>query len=100
MNYSLINILICFLLIYTLINGCMAQKNNLPEDFEQILPRGRIAAINNPTFVTADKANIKDNSWVLAVIINNQARAYSLNLLNSHEVVNDKIDSTKFAAVW
>lgn len=77
-----------------------SQSNELPKEFKQILPRGRIAAITNPQFVPAEKANIADNSWVFGVVIDGQARAYSLNLLNSHEVVNDQIGETAFAAVW
>ena len=61
---------------------------------------GQIAAISQPHFVAADSANIADDSWVLGVVIDGQARAYSLNLLNSHEVVNDRIGNTAFAAVW
>ena len=60
----------------------------------------QIAAISQPQFVLADSANIADDSWVLGVVIDGQARAYSLNLLNSHEVVNDRIGNTAFAAVW
>jgi len=77
-----------------------AQNTEKPEGFEQILTRGRIAAITSPQFVTADKAEIDDDSYVLGVVIDGQAKAYSLNLLNSHEVVNDKIGETEFAAVW
>lgn len=78
----------------------ITQENQLPQNFQQIIPRGRIASIDNPQYVPADKAKISDNSWVLGVVINGQARAYSLTLLNSHEVVNDKIDGKAFSAVW
>lgn len=69
-------------------------------EFKQLLPRGGIPAIRQPTFVSADEADIDKKSWVLGVVIDGQAKAYSLNLLNSHEIVNDRIGSTKFAAVW
>jgi hypothetical protein len=72
----------------------------LPPGVEQILPRGRIAAVLEPTFVPAGEAGIPDDAWVLGVEIAGEARAYSLNLLNSHEVVNDEAGGTKFAAVW
>ena len=51
-------------------------------------------------FVTADEAEIADDAWILGVVIDGQARAYSLNLLNRHEVVNDRINGKAFAAVW
>jgi carotenoid cleavage dioxygenase-like enzyme len=75
-------------------------KNDLPDDFEQILPRGRIAAITDPSFIPASSADIRDDAWVLGVVIDGQARAFSLNLLNHHEVVNDEIGQTPYAAVW
>lgn len=71
-----------------------------PEGFERILPRGRIAALKQPEYVPASEAEIAPQSWVLGVVIDGEPRAYSLALLNAHEVVNDRIGDTNFAAVW
>lgn len=75
-------------------------SEELPPGVEQILPRGGIPAVVDPKFVPADQAKISDDAWVLGVEIDGQAHAYSLNLLNRHEVVNDRIGETAFAAVW
>ena len=72
----------------------------LPEDFRQLLPRGRIASVDNPTFVPASEAEISDDAWVLGVEIGDEAKAYSLNLLNHHEIINDRLGETPVAAVW
>jgi len=80
--------------------GLNAQDKDLFREYEQIIDRGGIPAIVNPIYVTAQKAFIDDSTWILGVVINGQARAYSLNLLNHHEIVNDNIDTTSFAAVW
>ena len=80
--------------------GSAMLADELPEGVEQILERGKIAAIFNPEFVTAEEAEIADEAWILGVEIEGQARAYSLNLLNRHEVVNDQIGDKTFAAVW
>jgi len=69
-------------------------------DYQQILPRGAIAAITDPQYVSASEARIDPNSYVLGVVIDGQPRAYSLNILNHHEVVNDKIGDLAYAAVW
>ena len=71
-----------------------------PEGYQQILPRGGIPAINNPKYVSADSAKIDDHSMVLGIVIEKVPVAFSLNLLNSHEVVNDTIGKTNFAAIW
>ena len=88
------------LIIFTNGFGLFAQNEGLFSEYEQILERGGIPAITNPTYVTAEKASIDDKTWILGVVIDGQARAYSLNLLNHHEIVNDNIDTTSFAAVW
>lgn len=72
----------------------------LPSGAEQIIPRGAIPAIFDPQFVPAAEAEIGDDAWVLGVVVEGQARAYSLNLLNHHEIVNDRVGNTSFAAVW
>lgn len=87
-------------LIVCLPFAVFAQETDVMQDFVQIIPRGRIAAITEPVYVPASEADIEGESWVLGVVIDGQARAYSLKLLNRHEVVNDKIGRLDFAAVW
>ena len=79
--------------------GAFAAED-LPDGVEQILPRGGIPAIFEPVFVPAAKASIPDDAWVFGVVVEGEAKAYSLNLLNHHEIVNDRSGSTAFAAVW
>ncbi len=82
--------------------ACIAleQQNGQPRNFEQIIPRGGIASIDQPIFVEAAAAKVLPESWVLGVVIDGQARAFSLAVLNSHEIVNDSIGDTNYAAVW
>ena len=71
-----------------------------PDGFQQILPRGRIAAIDAPVYVAAEDAQIPDDAWVLGFVMEDEAFAYSINLMSAHEVVNDTVDGQPFAAVW
>ena len=73
---------------------------DLPDDFKQIIPRGRIASVDDPQFVPAAEAEISDDAWVFGVVVEGKAHAYSLNLLNRHEIVNDRIAGRPIAAVW
>jgi hypothetical protein len=77
-----------------------AAADEPPPGVEQLMPRGRIAAVLDPVFVTAAEADLPDSAWVLGVAVGGQAKAYSLNLLNSHEVVNDRTGEVAYAAVW
>ena len=75
-------------------------KEKLPPGVEQIIERGVIAPVLEPEFVSATEAKIADDAWVLGVVVEGQARAYSLNLLNRYEIVNDRVGERSFAAVW
>jgi len=86
--------------LFAVLSVVASGEQDKPEGYRQIIPRGRIAAVNQPTYVPASEAEIKPGSWVLGVVIDGQPRAYSLNLLNVHEVVNDTIGDTNYAAVW
>ena len=77
-----------------------AQEDELFDNFQQLLLRGQIPAIFEPKYVTADEADIEDDSWVFGIIIEGQPRAYSLNILNHHEIVNDRVGESNFAVVW
>lgn len=71
-----------------------------PEGVEMLMGRGGIPAIFEPVFVAAADAEIPDDAWIFGVEIGGVAKAYSLNLLNHHEVVNDESEGQPFAAVW
>ena len=89
------------MLLMLLIAAAVPADADVPPDgVEQLLPRGQIAAVFEPEFVGAGEAQISPDAWVLGVVVDGAAKAYSLNLLNRHEVVNDRIGDTPFAAVW
>ena len=79
-----------------------APAEDLPTDegFQQLLPRGAIAALVDPEFVPAAEAEIPDDAWILGFARSGEAYAYDLNILNSHEVVNHRVAGSAFAAVW
>jgi hypothetical protein len=51
-------------------------------------------------YVKAPEADTPPDAWVLGVVVDGQARAYELNLLTRHEVVNDRIGGRPVAIVW
>jgi hypothetical protein len=77
-----------------------AQDEEAPDGVKMLLPRGGIPAVFEPTFVSADSAEISDDAWILGIELNGEAHAYSLNLLNHHEIVNDYVGDMPVAAVW
>ena len=71
-----------------------------PAGVQMLLSRGGIPAVFEPEFVPADKSDLPDSAWILGVALKGEARAYSLNLLNGHEIVNDSLGGRAIAAVW
>lgn len=67
-----------------------------------VLPRDAISAIDEPVFVSSDEADetYADNELILGVDLNGDARAYSIPLLSSHEIVNDVVGGQKIAVTW
>lgn len=100
MHFKTLPGLVIGTLVWTAAQAAAEPPADLPEEFKQIIPRGRIASIDKPEFVPASEAKISDDAWILGVALDGEARAYSLNLLNSHEIVNDRIGDRSFAAVW
>lgn len=75
-------------------------EQGVPSGVERILPRDAIPAIFDPEFVSAEEANLPPDAEVIGVVIKGEARAYSINLLDGHEIVNDEIQGVKFAVTW
>ena len=77
-----------------------ADTSQIKNEIQYVLPRDAIPAIKNPEFVPAEEAGLDDHEPVVGITINGESRAYSLYLLNHHEIVNDRIGDTAFAVTW
>lgn len=68
----------------------------------QVLPADAIPAITDPTFVAGKDAlkQMAEEEPVIGLVIDGEARAYSLWHLDGHEIVNDLIRSTVIAVTW
>ena len=79
----------------------MAPERDL--DIVTLLPFDGIQSIDSPGFFPdLEKANMfyKDHELVLGVEIDGDARAYSVPLLSSHEIVNDVVGGEPIAVTW
>lgn len=61
-----------------------------------------IPAILEPRFVSAEQADawMLPGEQVLAVSINGESRAYPINVLSRHEIVNDVVGGVPVAVTW
>ncbi len=96
----LLNLVLCSLA--PIVNLCRVSTAGpqKKDEIKYVLPRDAIPAIKNPEFVPASEAGLDDNEPVIGVTINGKSRAYSVYLLNHHEIVNDKIGNNAFAVTW
>ena len=67
-----------------------------------VLGRDGIKAILDPHFIGATAAfpQMAPDERVLGLSINGDHRAYPLNLLSRHEIVNDKVGGVPVAVTW
>ena len=71
-------------------------------DIITVLGKDGIPAIDNPRFVGPGEADQQMQSFerVLGVSINGDHRAYPLNMLSRHEIVNDTVGGVPVAVTW
>ena len=67
-----------------------------------VLGQDGISAILNPEFITASEAfpQMAPDERVLGLSINGDHRAYPLNMLSRHEIVNDTVGGVPVAVTW
>ena len=64
-------------------------------------PRDGIPALDRPHFTNAgDAAFLSEDDWVLGVEYNFTAKAYPINILNWHEIVNDRFAGEPVVLTW
>lgn len=71
----------------------------------QLLPRDALPSIDDPRFISADQADanpdeMKPDERVIGLVIDGDARAYPLNILSNHEIVNDTVGNQPVAVTW
>lgn len=60
-----------------------------------------IPALNYPKLVSVDEADyLRDSDILVGIVLDGQARAYPIRILNWHEIINDKTDRSSFAVTW
>ncbi len=70
------------------------------DEIRTLLPFDAIPAITEPQFVSAGAAKLDPDAPVIGVTFNDESHAYSLYLLNGHEIVNDIVGGLNIATTW
>jgi hypothetical protein len=96
------SIFVVVVVLLLMAGGLYLWRTQDPDEIHYVLPKDRIASIDDPTF--SDGAWFPPDDLVIGVNFSEQARAYPLSLLSSHEIVNDRAgegsDEVRFAVTW
>ena len=96
-NYTLILIL---LLATTACASAEDHEDYSADAIRTLLPFDAIPAITEPQFISAGAAKLDPDAPVIGVTFNDESHAYSLYLLNGHEIVNDVVGGINIATTW
>ncbi len=67
-----------------------------------VLPADAIPAILEPVFLSGEEGDsqMSPDEMVLGILLDGEARAYSLWQLDAHEIVNDSVGGLPIAPTW
>lgn len=84
------------------VHGGQSGTDTLDLKIISILGKDGIPAILDPEFVSVRAGDVQmlPNERVIGVSINGDHRAYPLNLLSRHEIVNDTVGGAPVAVTW
>lgn len=66
----------------------------------QLLPRDGIRPIYEPQFTSVADSTYSPDELVMGIEINDDARAYSVGILRSREMVNDTVGGVPILVTW
>lgn len=72
----------------------------LPEGYRPLLSRDDIDPVYDPQFVRAEEVDWAPETLVVGLAVGNDARAYPVNYLNVHEMVNDRVGGIPVLVSW
>lgn len=95
-------ILVVFVINFLMPVKFILSKDMIHEkhDIKKVLEPDTILSIKNPQFVSASATVLHPDEPVIGLSINGVNRAYSVYLLNSHEIVNDFVGGKPVAVTW
>ena len=65
-----------------------------------LLPYDGIRPIYEPEFASADNSPLEDDELVIGISLNGEAKAYSITVLRSREMVNDELGGNPILVTW
>ncbi len=73
-----------------------------PDDLKTVIPRDAIPSITDPQFdkAPAARAYMRPDEQIVGLILNGDVRAYPINILSRHEIVNDVVGGEPVAITW
>jgi len=72
-----------------------------PDDIVEVIPPDGIPAIDEPSFVPVDEVGwLSDREPVIAIELEDEARAYPLQIMTWHEIVNDTVGGVPVAVTF
>ncbi len=78
----------------------MAAGEQLPGGFRQLLRRDAILPVYDPTFVPSAEQDWDDDTLVIGVELDGEAKAYPVSFLNRREMVIDRIAGIPVLVTW
>lgn len=63
-------------------------------------PRDAFQVLDNPKMTPAAKSKLVDSEYVIGVVVNGEAKAYTVRVMGSHELVNDICGKEPITASW
>jgi len=68
--------------------------------FSQLIPYDGIRPIYNPVFASADEASLVAEELVMGTVINGEAKAYPVTVLQNREMVDDELGGLPILVSW
>jgi hypothetical protein len=78
----------------------VAAGEDLPEGYRNTLRRDDILPVYDPEFVPAREIDWSDDSLVIGVQIDSEAKAYPVDHLNRREMVVDRLAGVPILVTW
>ena len=99
-SYNIMILVLAGFLLCVLMNPIADASEKKAPEIHTVLPFDQIPAIFKPEFVSADSAEIGPDAPVIGVSLGKESHAYSMVLLNHHEIVNDRVNGHPIATTW
>ena len=100
--FGLLSVTLCGSAAYSQARSKKALESEYRSNSFRAVSRDSFPVLHNPSMGTVEDGDrvLQPNEWVIGIALNGEAKAYPVDVMGIHELINDAVGGTPITVCW